>query len=95
MDYYQIITIADRRHSIFDTIETVALFSGTSYNDVLSNIGFKSNVDVLVYFSNHEHDKHFNQSAFMTRKLNKVCKKLNLPLRIVRPTMDCKRRTNK
>ena len=84
MGYFRIIPVASRHHGIFDTITEVANATGMKYREIMLMMGFESNGDLLT-FCNQNPQPYFNKSAFISKKLNDVCKELHAPVRIIRP----------
>ena len=84
MSYFKIIPVAGRHHGIYDTITEVANATGMKYGEVLRSIGFESNGELLSY-CNQNPNPYFNKSAFLSRRLNEVCKSMHAHIRIIRP----------
>ena len=89
--YYKIVPVASKNSNISDAIKTVADYTGKRANDILQMMGFGSRFDLLVY-ANRNTNPYFNVYAFVTAKLNDICKELDAPVRIIRPSGE--RRTN-
>ena len=82
--YYEIIPVSSKRSTIFDAIENVANATGLAYWEVLMSMGFESDSDFISY-CNNQTAAYFSKAAFVTRKLNDICKEYDAPLRVIRP----------
>lgn len=91
MRYYKIIPAASKRHGIFDTITYVANAAGKKNYEITERMGFAS-VSELITYCNMNRYPYFNKSAFVARRLNAVCKALDMPIRIARSIVDIERR---
>lgn len=90
MSYYEIIPVASRRHGIFDTVTHVADVAGKKNYEITELMGF-ANISDLIVYCNQNRYPYFNKSAFVARRLNEVCRELNIPIRIVRSIVDIER----
>lgn len=93
MSYYRIIPVASRHHGIFDTITEVAKATGMTYHEIMLKLGFESNWHLLDYLNSNPY-AYFSKTEFMADRLNKVCRELHAPVRIVRPYRDTERSNN-
>ena len=82
--YYRIILVASKQSTIFDAIGEVANAANKYYYEILLMMGFETNEDLLDYCSRNT-TPHFGKMAFVTARLNKVCKELDIPVRVIRP----------
>lgn len=82
--YYRIILVASKQSTIFDAIHAVADAAGKYYYEILLMMGFETNADLIKYCDTNP-TPHFGKMAFVTARLNKVCKELDIPVRVIRP----------
>ena len=79
---------------MFDAIEEVARATNRYYYEILLMMGFESDAELLAYCTQNT-EPHFNKSVFIARELNEICKKLDAPLRVIRPAGRIGRKENK
>lgn len=84
MPYYEIRRIKDNHNSIFDTIDYVAYRAGLPESQMLTLLGAKNRADLFRISHSYLEHPQYNFETYLTNRLNDICRKYGLSLRIIR-----------